>query len=69
MDNDKKTFEPLQAIGLFWGCFGILILMGIFFSETNMGKAINGICGAIFLLSGVGAFLKGVYNNSKISKD
>lgn len=69
MGNNKKTFEPLQAIGLFWGCFGILILMGILFSETNMGKLINGICGTIFLLSGVGAFLKGLYNNRKSSKD
>jgi hypothetical protein len=67
--EDKKIFEPLQAIGIFWAGFGILILIGIFFSETNLGKAINGICGAIFLLSGAGAFLKGAYNNRKISKD
>jgi len=62
MEDNKKTFEPLQAIGLFWLGFGILITIGVFFSPTNMGKTMNGICGAILLLSGLGALLKGRYN-------
>jgi uncharacterized membrane protein len=68
MEDNKKAFEPLQAIGLFWGCFGIMVLLGIFFSETNLGKLTNGICGTILLLSGVGAFLKGNYNKKKNSQ-
>lgn len=69
MENKKEVFEPLQAIGLFWSGFGILILISIFFSPTNLGKATNGVCGAILLLSGVGAFLKGRYNKRKSSQD
>jgi hypothetical protein len=65
MGKDKESFEPLHVIGLFWIFFGILISVGIFFSKTGLGKATNGVCGAILLLSGVGAFLKGTYNKRK----
>jgi len=68
MEDKKEKFEPLHAIGLFWSLFGIMILIGIFFSATNLGKLTNGICGAILLFSGVGAFLKGTYNKRKSSK-
>lgn len=67
--EDKKIFEPLQAIGIFWAGFGVLILIGIFFSPENLGKAINGLAGTIFLLAGIGAFLKGAYNKKKTKKD
>jgi hypothetical protein len=65
MENKKKNFEPLHAIGLFWACFGILIIIGVFVSQTGLGKVTNGICGAILLFSGIGAFLKGTYNKKK----
>ncbi len=68
MGKDKEIFEPLLAIGLFWLFFGILISVGIFFSRTGLGKITNGICGAILLFSGMGAFLKGTYNKRKSSK-
>lgn len=68
MEDKKKAFEPLHAIGLFWSLFGIMILIGIFFSATNLGKLTNGICGAILFFSGVGAFLKGNYNKRKNSQ-
>jgi len=67
MGKDKEIFEPLHVIGLFWIFFGILISVGVFFSKTGLGKATNGVCGAILLLSGVGAFLKGTYNKRKSS--
>ena len=68
MENKKEIFEPLHAIGLFWTFFGIIVLLGVFISETNLGKLMNGICGAILLFSGVGAFLKGNYNKKKKSQ-
>ena len=66
MADNKKIFEPLQAIGIFWSGFGVLILIGVFFSPENLGKVINGLAGTIFLLVGIGAFLKGAYNKKKI---
>ncbi|MBN1694474.1 hypothetical protein JW879_03625 [candidate division WOR-3 bacterium] len=68
MGKKKETFEPLHAIGLFWIFFGIIISVGIFVSKTGLGKATNGICGAILFFSGVGAFLKGTYNKRKSPK-
>ncbi len=68
MEDKKEIFEPLHAIGFFWSLFGIIILIGIFFSATNLGKITNGVCGAILLFSGIGAFLKGNYNKRKNSQ-
>ena len=69
MGDKKDVFEPLHAIGIFWSLFGIIVLIGIFFSATNLGKITNSICGAILLFSGIGAFLKGNYNRKKTSGD
>ena len=61
----KQEFEPLQAIGIFWMVFGILVLIGIFFSHTTLGKIANGVCGGILLIVGILSFLKGVINMKK----
>lgn len=61
----KEEFEPLQAIGIFWSVFGILILIGIIFSKSNLGRIANGICGGILLLVGLFCYFKGTVNKKR----
>lgn len=62
MKEKQEQFEPLQAIGLFWIMFGILILIAIFFTETGIGKLTNSICGGILLLVGLFCYFRGRAN-------
>lgn len=59
MKEKQEQFEPLQAIGLFWIFFGILILIAVLFTETGIGKITNLICGGILLLVGLACFFRG----------
>ncbi len=63
--HKEQEFEPLQAIGIFWIVFGVLVLIGIFYSQSGIGKIANGICGGILLIVGILSFLKGVINKKK----
>ncbi|MBN1576982.1 MAG: hypothetical protein JW913_10545 [Chitinispirillaceae bacterium] len=69
MENDKKTFDPLNAVGIFWMFFGILVLIGIFFSTSNLGRLMNGICGMILALTGLFAFMRGFRNRKRKPAD
>ncbi|MBA7623811.1 hypothetical protein ES703_31210 [subsurface metagenome] len=63
--HKKQEFEPLQAIGIFWIVFGVLVLIGIFYSQSGIGKIANGICGGILLVVGLFSFFKGVINKKR----
>lgn len=64
-----REFEPLQAIGIFWTSFGVLILIGILFSKTQIGRMTNGICGGILLAVGLFCYIKGRINKKKRLKN
>lgn len=63
--NKREEFEPLQAIGIFWIVFGVLVLIGIFYSRTGIGKIANGICGGVLLAVGLFSFFKGLINKKR----
>ncbi len=71
-NNDiKKTFEPLQILGVFWILFGIVVLCATFFvQETPQVPAIRGIvtnliAGGLLLAVGLGSYLKGKSNQRR----
>ena len=58
--DDKKDFEPLEIMGLFWSAFGIVILIATFFVKATprvpiMRGVITNIIAGV-LLVGVGLF-------------
>lgn len=69
--EDKKTFEPLLILGVFWSAFGVIVLVATFFvRETPMVPALRGvvtnlIAGALLLGVGVASVLKGRANLRK----
>lgn len=63
--HSKEEFEPLQAMGFFWMAFGILVLIGIFFTERGIGIITNVICGGLLLLIGVICYFRGKSNKKK----
>jgi uncharacterized membrane protein len=63
--NQIEEFEPLQAIGIFWIVFGVLILIGIFYSKTGIGKIANSVCGGVLLAVGLFSFFKGLINKKR----
>ncbi|MCK4422128.1 hypothetical protein KAW18_12005 [candidate division WOR-3 bacterium] len=63
--SKKEDFEPLQTIGIFWSVFGILILIGILFSTSLLGKMANGICGGILLITGLSCYFRGTINKRR----
>lgn len=46
-----------QALGLFLFAFGIIILVAVFFTPTNLGKVINLVSALILCLFGGGMIL------------
>ena len=65
MENKKQVFDPLNAVGIFWMFFGVLALIGIFFSTSNLGRVTNGVCGLILAVTGLIAFMRGVRNRKR----
>ena len=69
--EDKKTFEPLVVLGVFWSVFGLVVLMATFFvRETpqvplSRGIVTNLIAGALLLGAGIISILKGRANRRK----
>ena len=70
-DDVKKTFEPLQILGVFWTLFGIVVLFATFFVEATpqvpavRGIVTNLIAGALLLAVGLGSYLKGKSNQKR----
>jgi hypothetical protein len=54
-----KGAGPVSVIGLFLAVFGVAVLFGILFTETNHGIITNLICGGTIFLVGVGAIFYG----------
>ena len=69
--EDKKTFEPLVVLGVFWSAFGLVVLAATFFvRETpqvplSRGIVTNLIAGALLLGAGIISILKGRANRRK----
>jgi hypothetical protein len=69
--EEKKTFEPLLILGVFWSLFGLVVLVATFFvRETPQvpelrGVVTNLIAGSLLFGVGVAAILKGRANLRK----
>jgi uncharacterized membrane-anchored protein YitT (DUF2179 family) len=69
--DDKKTFEPLKIVGVFWSIFGVVILFATFFVRATpqvpatRGIVTNLIAGTLLLGVGVASILKGRANSRK----
>jgi uncharacterized membrane protein HdeD (DUF308 family) len=67
----KKTFEPLEIMGIFWLVFGIIILVSTFFVKGTpqvpliRGVVTNIISGFLLLAAGILSILKGRANKRK----
>ena len=63
--ENKKTFEPLELMGIFWLCFGVIVLVATFFvKETSFvphtrGVFINIIAGSLLFFTGLFSILRG----------
>jgi len=57
MEQNKDQKNPMsqinRALGLFLLCFGVIILISIFFTETVAGKITNMAAGFIFVIIGL----------------
>jgi predicted metal-binding membrane protein len=71
----KKTFEPLEIMGIFWIVFGIIVLIATFFVRANplvpllRGVVTNIIAGVLLFGAGIACFLKGRANKLKKLKN
>ena len=70
-NDEKKTFEPLVIVGVFWSIFGIIVLLAtLFVRATDQVPLVRGVVTNIIaglLLLGVGAIsvLKGRANQRR----
>jgi len=57
MEQNKDPQNPMsqinRALGLFLLCFGVIILISIFYTETLAGKMTNLAAGFIFVAIGL----------------
>lgn len=73
-NEQKKEFEPLEIMGLFWLFFGVVVLLATFFVRGNenvpvMRGIITNILAAILLLAaGVFSLIKGKANKRRKSR-
>ena len=69
--DEKKKFEPLVIVGVFWSVFGIVVLFAtLFVRETDQvpllrGVVTNIIAGSLLLGVGVISVLKGRANQRR----
>ncbi len=72
--GQKKEFEPLEIMGLFWLFFGIVVLLATFFVKGTenvplMRGIVTNILAAILLLAaGLFSLLKGRANKRRKRK-
>ena len=73
-EGQKKEFEPLLIMGIFWFVFGIIILISTLFVKATpqvplvRGVITNIIAGLLLLGAGVGSILKGRANRKRRNK-
>jgi hypothetical protein len=71
----KKTFEPLEIMGVFWIFFGGIVLLATLFVKGTenvplvRGVVTNIIAGLLLLAAGVFSFLKGRSNKRRKSRE
>ncbi len=71
----KKTFEPLEIMGVFWIFFGGIVLLATLFVKGTenvplvRGVVTNVIAGLLLLAAGVFSFLKGRSNKQRKSRE
>ena len=62
MSESDRPGNPMKqinrALGLFLLCFGIIVLVAVFFTETGVGKLTNAVAGGILTLIGGAMILK-----------
>ena len=67
-NDEKKKFEPLMIVGIFWSVFGVVVLFAtMFVRETDQvpllrGVVTNIIAGSLLLGVGVISVVKGRAN-------
>lgn len=70
-NDEKKNFEPLVIVGVFWSIFGVVILFATFFvRETDQvpllrGVVTNLLAGSLLLGVGLLSALKGRANQRR----
>lgn len=71
---EKKSFEPLEIMGIFWIFFAVIVLMATFFVKGTenvplvRGVVTNVISGLLLLAAGLFSFLKGRSNKRRRRK-
>jgi uncharacterized membrane protein HdeD (DUF308 family) len=69
--DSKKTFEPLQIMGIFWLVFGIIVLGSTFFVKATpqvplvRGVVTNIISGVLLAAAGVFSIIKARINQRR----
>jgi hypothetical protein len=69
--RDKRPFEPLEIVGVFWSLFGVVVLLATFFVRgTPQVPAIRGIltnliAGSLLLGVGLLSVLRGRANKRR----
>ncbi len=72
--EQKKDFEPLEIMGLFWLFFGIVVLLATFFVKGTenvpeiRGIVTNILAAILLLAAGVFSLLKGRANKRRKRK-
>lgn len=69
--DEKKDFEPLQIMGIFWFLFGLIVLFASFFVKDTAdvpllrGIITNITAGILLLGAGIFSILKGKHNKRR----
>jgi len=69
--EQKKKFEPLEIMGVFWLAFGVIVLVSTFFVRGTprvpliRGVVTNIIAGMLLLGAGIFSILKGKANKRR----
>lgn len=72
--EEKREFEPLEIMGIFWLVFGIVVLAATFFVNSTpqvpriRGIVTNIIAGVLLFGAGLFSYLKARSNKHKKSK-
>lgn len=70
-NDQKRAFEPLQILGVFWTLFGIVVLFATFFVRATpqvpavRGIVTNLIAGSLLLAVGLFSYFKGKANQRR----
>jgi hypothetical protein len=57
-NSQNREVGIFTMMAMFFGVFGLAIIVAIFFTETIHGKVVNLICGILLLISALVPFFK-----------